>query len=168
MNKLLKKVITLEAYQEAARAMCDGCAKGDPVEKFFYGDRSYSWIHRALREECEASPIHDLIAKLNEAKMNHKQQIDWLLQVNDSETGAAAVMENIIRLIMGGYEVTFSGASWTGVPDEDGVNHDLPAVRVAVARDGEWVFEETDVRVSDAMTQVYQMTPEVNDESPTP
>jgi len=90
------------------------------------------------------------------------------LQVNDSETGAASVLENIIRLIMDGYEVAFSRASWTGVPDEDGVNQELPAVCIVVERDGAWVFEETDVRISTAMTEVYQMIPEVNDEQTTP
>jgi len=60
-----------EAYQMAARAMCAGCAMGVPVEMFDYGDGSYVWVHDE-GEECEASPIHDLIEKLNEVNDERK------------------------------------------------------------------------------------------------
>lgn len=88
--------------------------------------------------------------------MDKTEQLNYLLKLN--ETGNTSVIDNIIRLIMDGYEVTFLRGNTTGF--EDGQT--FPAVCVVVERDGEWVFEETDPLISDALTEVFQMTPEVN------
>lgn len=87
--------------------------------------------------------------------MSKDEQLNYLLKLN--ETGNTSIIESIIRLIMDGYEVTFLRGNTTGFADGE----TFPAVCVVVGRNGEWVFEETDSLISDAMTEVYQMTPEV-------
>lgn len=87
--------------------------------------------------------------------MDKPEQLNYLLKLN--ETGSTSVIENIIRLIMDGYEVTFLRGTVSGI--ENGTI--LPAVCVTVTLNGEWVTEDTAPIVSDAMTEVFQMTPEV-------
>ena len=87
--------------------------------------------------------------------MSKDEKLNYLLKLN--ETGNTSVIDNIIRLIMDGYEVTFLQGIVAGI--ENGTT--LPAVCVTVTLNGEWVTEDTAPIVSDAMTEVFQMTPEV-------
>ncbi len=89
--------------------------------------------------------------------MNIQQTIEFLLKHNDQPVSHAAVIDNLIRLIADGYSVIFSRGDVSNYAG-DGY---LPAVHVLVSRDGEWVFEATEIIISEAMAEVYQNTPEV-------
>lgn len=60
--------------QEAARAVCVNCARGDvptPTERFIFGDSVTRWRHSPSitksgePDYCQADEIYDLIAELD-------------------------------------------------------------------------------------------------------